>query len=98
MRTCTLCKTTSPDTSETCTKCGSDLDEHSARAVALRDLRENPRVSKIRVIVAEDACPACRAIEREYTKEDAPGLPVSGCSHALGCRCFYQPRLLEVFP
>jgi hypothetical protein len=25
-------------------------------------------------------------------------LPVEGCSHALGCRCFYQPVLDEIYP
>ncbi len=98
MRTCTLCKAKSPDTAVKCTQCESELATHSATAVALKDFRDNLRVSKIRVIVAGDACPACRDIEREYQKEAAPDLPVPGCSHPLGCRCFYEPRLVEVFP
>ena len=98
MRTCTLCHAKSPDTAIKCTQCGSELSVHSSTAVALKDLRDNPRVSKIRLIVAEDACPACREIEREYTKDNAPDLPTPGCSHPLGCRCFYEPRLVEIFP
>lgn len=64
----------------------------------LERLRNNPRVSKIRLIVAHDACPACRELEGEYAREQVPSLPNSGCSHPLKCRCFYEPALTEIFP
>ena len=98
MRNCTLCRVQSPDTVSECVGCGADLTMHSATAVALRQLRANDRVSRIRLIVADDACPACRAAEGEFVKNAVPVLPVRGCSHALGCRCFYQPALVEIYP
>ena len=52
----------------------------------------------VRVVVAADACPACRDIEGTYNKDSIPGLPVHGCSHNLGCRCFYEPTLENIYP
>jgi len=98
LRNCTVCRAQSPDTADTCIQCGADLAVHSATAVALRQLQANERVSRVRLIVADDACPACRAAEGEFTKDRVPGLPVAGCSHAQGCRCFYQPALVEIYP
>lgn len=65
---------------------------------ALSRLEANPRVGRIRLIVAADACPACRGQEGEYNKGQVPELPTRGCSHALKCRCFYEPSLTEIFP
>lgn len=70
----------------------------SPQARALARLRDNPRVSKIRIIVTHDACPACRDHEGEYEKSEVPELPAAGCSHPLGCRCFYEPTLTEIYP
>ena len=70
----------------------------SPQAEALERLEANPRVSKIRLIVNYDACPACRAVEGEYEKGQVPLLPTRGCSHPLGCRCFYEPALTVIFP
>jgi hypothetical protein len=50
------------------------------------------------LIVANDACPACREAEGAFDKDQIPQLPVAGCSHPLGCRCFYEPALAEIFP
>ena len=69
-----------------------------ARAEALANFRANPRVSRIRLIVAPDACPACLAMEGAYSKGEVPELPTPGCSHPLGCRCFYEPALTEIYP
>ncbi len=98
MRTCTVCKATSPDTALTCQNCGADLSIHSSTAKALQEMRDNDRVGRVRIIVADDTCPACKEMEGEYAKESTPDLPTAGCSHPLGCRCFYQPRLLEIYP
>lgn len=70
----------------------------SRQEAALQKFQQNPRVSKIRIIVAHDACPACREHEGEYPKQQVPELPTLGCSHPLGCRCFYEPALTEIFP
>jgi hypothetical protein len=70
----------------------------SPQEMALARMRDNPRVSRIRVIVAHDACPACRVQEGEYEKATVPGLPTAGCSHPLRCRCFYEPALTEIYP
>ncbi len=98
MQTCSRCNSNSPDTATTCPKCGADLKEASTTAVALRKFQENPRVNAVNVVVHEDACPACQAIQGTYPKDRVPRLPVEGCSHESGCRCFYQPLLEEIFP
>lgn len=98
MRTCSICKAQSPDTATHCVQCGARLSEHSTTAEALSRLRANPRVSRVRLIVSTDGCPACRHAEGEYPKDRVPELPVRGCSHALGCRCWYEPALTEIFP
>ncbi len=98
MQTCTRCNTQSPDTALTCPTCGADLNEFSSTAVALRKFIENPRVNAVNVIVHADACPACQAIQGTYPKDRVPKIPVEGCSHENGCRCFYQPLLEEIFP
>jgi hypothetical protein len=61
-------------------------------------MQANDRIIYVRVSVAHNCCPACRQIEGAYAKETAPRLPVEGCSHNLGCRCFYQPVLEEIYP
>ncbi|NPA05966.1 MAG: hypothetical protein GXO54_00990 [Chloroflexi bacterium] len=65
---------------------------------ALERMREDPAVIAVRVIVAADACPACLAVAGTYDLDDAPPLPVPDCSHPLGCRCYYEPVLAEVYP
>jgi hypothetical protein len=48
--------------------------------------------------------PAALALERfqENPRVDSirliPELPLLHCSHPLGCRSFYEPRLSEIFP
>ncbi|MBN1580046.1 MAG: hypothetical protein JXA89_05040 [Anaerolineae bacterium] len=44
----------------------------------------------VRIVVQQDACPACSIHETKlYTPEDAPRLPISGCSSAY-CRCRFE--------
>lgn len=95
MQTCSRCNATLPDTASTCARCGADVSLFSSRVVALRRLQANPRVSAIRLSVAQDACPACQELFGTYSKDAAPALPHLGCSHPLGCRCFYEPVLSE---
>ena len=73
-------------------------EANTPAALALARLRANPRVSQVRLIVAVDACPACRAREGAYPKDAVPELPCLDCSHPLGCRCFYEPALTEIYP
>lgn len=98
MQICSQCNATSPDSATHCSNCHADLREYSKTALAIKRFRANPRVKNIRLVVAHDCCPACREMEGTYDKELAPGLPVEGCSHALGCRCFYEPMLTEIYP
>jgi hypothetical protein len=65
---------------------------------ALKRLQDNPRISKIVVVVPGDACPACREICGTYEKDQAPALPIEVCTHPLGCRSYYLPFIDELYP
>jgi hypothetical protein len=98
VQTCSKCQAQSPDSVQNCAACGADLSAWSTTAVALKRLQENPRVLYVRISVAGECCPACRMAEGAYAKEHVPTLPIEGCSHGLGCRCFYQPVLDSIYP
>ncbi|MFZ0544193.1 MAG: hypothetical protein WAM60_02060 [Candidatus Promineifilaceae bacterium] len=49
--------------------------------------------TKVRILVSDDSCPVCKRIEGAYDFDDVPELPIEGCSHPTGCRCFYAPIL-----
>jgi hypothetical protein len=82
----------------TCPRCGSDLRVKSKTALARARLQQNDRVQLIRVSVAHNCCPACAAVQGAYPKDAVPSLPIEGCSHGLGCRCYYEPVLAEIYP
>jgi len=98
VQTCSKCHNFSPDAASLCSNCSADLKEWSETAVALKTIQSNPRVIYVRISVAQDCCPACRQVEGAYAKEVALQLPVEGCSHTHGCRCFYQPVLEVIYP
>lgn len=98
MQICTQCNAQSPDSATHCLSCQADLRQVSTTAVALQRFRVNPRVRNVRLVVAHDCCPACQQAEGTYHKDQAPSLPVEGCSHSMGCRCFYEPMLSEIYP
>ncbi len=98
MQTCSKCNTQSPDTATLCVNCKADLNEFSNTAIALKRFIENPRVQYVRIAVSNDCCPACRELQGAYPKNAVPNLPAEGCSHHLGCRCFYEPFLDEIYP
>lgn len=98
MQTCHQCNAQSPDSAEICVNCNADLNENSTSAVARKEFLVNDRVRLVRVLVADTSCPACQAIEGTYEKDAVPILPVEGCSHETGCRCFYQPYLTTIYP
>jgi len=95
MQTCSKCNASSPDHVSNCVNCNADLMLFSATAVALMRMQANPRVSAVRVTVANDACPHCYELLKTYPKNKTPRLPHEGCSHENGCRCFYEPVLEE---
>jgi hypothetical protein len=98
VQTCSKCSAQSPDEATNCVNCQSDLSEYSTTSVALRRFQSNPRVVRVAIQVMDNCCPACREVGGAYEKDQAPRLPVEGCSHNLGCRCFYQPILDEIYP
>ena len=98
MQTCSKCQIQSPDEASLCPNCGADLAEWSVTAMALKRFQQNPRVLYVRIMVQHDCCPVCRQAEGAYAKESVPQLPIEGCSHPNGCRCFVQPVLDEVYP
>jgi hypothetical protein len=98
VQTCSKCYTQSPDATDNCINCQADLREFSSRAVALKRFQQNPRVNHVILSIFHDACPACEKLQGAYSKDEAPRLPIEGCSHPNGCRCFYQPVLNDIFP
>lgn len=51
-------------------------------------------IQGVRVITAPDSCPTCRALEGAvYHPDDAPIIPIAGCTHPEGCRCAYSAAM-----
>lgn len=65
---------------------------------SIKQLKDNPRVRDIRVIVPANACPVCQAIAGTYQKDNLPQLPPEGCSDPNGFEGYCQPMLKEIFP
>lgn len=98
MQTCSRCNTQSPDSALVCPSCRADLTEFAITAVTLKHFKENQRVSRVRISVSDDCCPTCRAAQGTYDLDKAPRLPIEGCAHRNGCRCFYEPILEVLYP
>lgn len=98
MQTCFKCNAQSPDTASYCFNCTADLSEFSNTMVALKKFQANSRVDHVIVATYDNACPACLEHQGAFPKDSAPILPIKGCSHPNGCRCFYQPVLNDIFP
>jgi hypothetical protein len=81
-----------------CPSCQADLKLYSVSAVSLSALKANPRVKAITLSVSSNACPACKAMQGTYDKENVPELPIHGCSEPQGCTGTYMPVLSEIFP
>lgn len=71
-----------------------DIDEvrRKEQKAALERIR-NGLATKVRILVAPDACPVCLAHERAYSLDDVPELPLEGCSCIGGCTATYAPVL-----
>lgn len=95
MQTCSRCNASSPDDAINCVNCDASLHEFSATTAALKNYKTNPRVKAVRITSGDDACPHCFQLRNTYPKNKVPHLPLEGCSHENGCRCFYEPVLSE---
>jgi hypothetical protein len=54
---------------------------------------KNGLATKVRILIAYDACPVCKHFEGAYTFDEVPELPLEGCSRVGGCNAFYAPVL-----
>jgi len=95
VQTCSKCNAVSPDQALECVNCRADLREFSTRLVALKSYQANPNVSAVRISVAYDSCPHCYELLNTYPKDRVPHLPHEGCSQDHGCRCTYEPVLID---
>ena len=68
-----------------------ELNAQAARdhAESLADYRELG-ATRVQLIGADDACPACVRSRTAYPLDAAPPLPIPGCSSEI-CRCDYIP-------
>ena len=98
MQTCGNCNKQSTDDVTVCPRCGAELRKESQTARALASMQINDRVAQVRISVMDNCCPACAAAQGAYPKDKVPPLPIEGCSHQLGCRCYYEPVLSEIYP
>jgi hypothetical protein len=70
----------------------TDAERHLEQQAALERIR-NGLATKVRIMVAPDCCPVCRAYEGAYPFDEVPELPLEGCSRIGGCNAVYQPVL-----
>ncbi len=100
MRECAVCHTQSEDHVLICPTCGADLRVDSVSARALERIKASPRASHVYVVAPVGACPVCRKGQGTWPKDSQaiPQLPHEGCSCVHGCRCHYEPLLVEVGP
>lgn len=70
----------------------TDEERRAQQKAALERIRAG-LATRVRILVAPDACPVCRAFEGAYDFEDEPELPLEGCSRPGGCNAVYAPVL-----
>ena len=71
----------------------TDTKKRAEQKTALKKIEDGGIATKVRILIARDACPVCQAIEGAYAFEDAPELPPEGCSCLGGCKSQYAPVL-----
>jgi hypothetical protein len=98
MPTCAVCNSLVPDNASRGPPGGAARGRPTTLASALARLQANPRVTMVRVSVADDCCPSCAAVQGAYPKEKVPLLPQGACSAPNGCRCYYEPVLNDIYP
>ncbi|MBP6789750.1 MAG: hypothetical protein KA170_19330 [Candidatus Promineofilum sp.] len=70
----------------------TDARRREEQRAALERIR-NGLATRVRILVAPDACPVCRAYEGAYEFDAVPELPLEGCSRPDGCNAVYAPVL-----
>ncbi|WP_374687696.1 hypothetical protein [Promineifilum sp.] len=70
----------------------TDAEQREEQRAALDRIRKG-LATRVRILVAPDACPVCRAFEGAYEFDDVPELPLEGCSRVGGCNAVYAPVL-----
>jgi len=61
---------------------------------ALKNIQEGGVATKVRILVADDACPTCKAIAGAYEfDEEIPEVPPEGCSCLPLSKTKYAPVL-----
>ena len=73
----------------------ADVTRRAEQKKALENIK-NGLATRVRIMANRDCCPTCRAAEGAYEFDEAPELPLEGCSHPNGCRCSYAP-VLDMF-
>jgi hypothetical protein len=69
-----------------------EAERRKEQQLALERIRKG-LATKVRILVAPDACPVCRAFEGAYPLDNVPELPLEGCSRVGGCNAAYAPVL-----
>ncbi len=69
------------------------VEKRRAEQKAALERIRNGLATRVRILVASDACPVCRAYEGAYDLDDVPELPLEGCSRPNGCNAVYAPVL-----
>ncbi len=70
----------------------SDEERRTQQKAALERIRAG-LATRVRILVAPNACPVCRAFEGAYDFDNVPELPLEGCSRPGGCNAVYAPVL-----
>lgn len=65
----------------------------AAHREILEKIRNGGIATKVRILANHDSCPVCNSFDGAYDFDAVPALPLEGCSHPNGCRCFYAPVL-----
>lgn len=69
------------------------LDQQRAEHKAALEKIRSGLATKVRILTNRDCCPVCQAMDGVYEFDEVPELPIEGCSHPDGCRCYYAPVL-----
>lgn len=68
-------------------------DPHYAERVLDRyrlGMKAHGAIRGVRIITGSDSCPICRQYAGTvFLPDDAPIIPIAGCTQAGGCRCAY---------
>jgi hypothetical protein len=72
--------------------------ESSEAAKSLQRMQANERIKYVVIIAPASACPACQQLVGTYPKDEVPRLPIEYCSEPNGCRSYYLPYLVDLYP